>query len=341
MLLNYWHHCIGGVNINKYQGSDSVILHCLFPIRADGFFCPFPHIIIVQFSLEGLLGPSGLAQSNADCSDSLSFLGQFSLPDQTAQPRPLGVPVSTCILLLHSFFPFCFRRSRARIMFKEKLGVCGTQCTACLGQEEKAKAIKLNKKGKVSAKSGREVSWKPDAVDFKKEKRNLRSPDQPYNKIEEETENAKMTLKRKAAKQCHGVSLLHSTFVSVKWTPRQSCHLGAGPGSPQRWAEELQRLLGREGRLMATPPSLWKAAFAQPPGTIAITFYCLSVLEPLRLMSSFIALMEVIKSENQSTTFLFSALWNQYSNGMLSAANWSTNLAQGWAHCPDGSYIIF
>lgn len=43
-------------------------------------------------------------------------------------------------------------------MFKEKPGVCGTQGTAGLGQEEKAKAIKLNKKGKISAKLGRMLS---------------------------------------------------------------------------------------------------------------------------------------------------------------------------------------
>lgn len=66
--------------------------------------------------------------------------------------------------------------------------------------------------------------------------------------------------------------------------------------------------LGREERLVAIPNSLLKVMFAQTIRTIAITFYCLWVLEPLRLMSSFIALMEVIKSENQSTTFLFSAL---------------------------------
>lgn len=103
-------------------------------------------------------------------------------------------------------------------MFKEKPSACGTLCTAHLGQEEKAKAVKLNKKGKLSAKLGREVSWNPDAVHLKKKEkasRNLISSGQPYNKIEEETENTKVTLRRKAAKLCQGVSLLHSTFLSV------------------------------------------------------------------------------------------------------------------------------
>lgn len=55
-------------------------------------------------------------------------------------------------------------------MFKEKPGVCGTQGTAGLGQEEKAKAINLNKKGKSSAKLGTKVSRNPDGVDLTKEK---------------------------------------------------------------------------------------------------------------------------------------------------------------------------
>ncbi|KAG8597371.1 hypothetical protein GDO81_002269 [Engystomops pustulosus] len=68
-------------------------------------------------------------------------------------------------------------------------------------------------------------------------------------------------------------------------------------------------------------------------------YHCLYKLLPLQLMSSFMALMEVIKCEYKNTAFLFSALSNQYCNGKPSTANRLTNPDQGWAKCPEISSI--
>lgn len=166
MATRYW-----GVHFNKYQGSDLVTLHRPFPSRAECSFCLFPHTIIVQFSLEGLWDFLVLPKASAT-----AWVAQdrVSSPGTNCSAQGLPATESDC-QPLHSpspfiFFPFSFRRNRARVMFKENPSARGTRCTFWLGQEEKAKAIKLNKKGKFSAKLGKKLSWNPDAVDFKKEK---------------------------------------------------------------------------------------------------------------------------------------------------------------------------
>lgn len=51
-------------------------------------------------------------------------------------------------------------------MVKEEPSVCGTQCTAHLGQGEKAKTKKKSNKKEYSfAKLGKNVSLNPDTVD--------------------------------------------------------------------------------------------------------------------------------------------------------------------------------
>lgn len=209
----------GGVHINKHQGSDLVILHCPFPIRADGSFCPFPHTIIVQFHFKGLWDllvlPKAMLTAATAWVSWDSFFNRNKLLSSGASSHWGWLSAPAFPTSIHFFLSVSGGTGPESC---SKKTWCLWNTVHCLLRSRgKCKGQKIKQKGKIFCKIREKGVMKAWCSGFKKRKKPQKNLEALANftTIEEETENTKMTLKRKAAKQCHGVSLLHSTFLSV------------------------------------------------------------------------------------------------------------------------------